>query len=79
MRHLKSSTAYNLAHRLATLALQLAPEMIVTRHDERNGNKRPAGTLHLGQCFSTFLLVLWNLPQMFALLMEPYAMIQAGP
>jgi len=29
----------------------------------------------LNQCFSTFLLQ-WNLPQMFALLMEPYATVK---
>jgi len=29
------------------------------------------------QCFSTFLLQ-WNLPQMFALLMEPYAIMQVS-
>jgi len=29
------------------------------------------------QCFSTFLLQ-WNLPQMFALLMEPYVNIQVS-
>ena len=36
-----------------------------------------AFTEHLQQCFSTWLLKR-NLPQMFALLMEPYAMIQVS-
>jgi len=40
MRHLKSSSVHNLAYRLATPALQLAPAMVVTRTDRRNGNKR---------------------------------------